>query len=499
VTFVGLLLALVAMQYDPAPRQREFHALTTTEALFGGSAGPGKSIALTCDPFEQIIVEHERCKAREIQWGQSTGMAIHFRREMPRLEETIFRAKILFGKLDPAFKFRDNDHAGQFSSGYRFRFAHLKDSDSFLNYRSAQATHLAFDELIEFEADQYHELVGRCRSTDPVLKTMLKVRSASNPGANWVREYFVDPAPEGSVILKKRFRLRDGTEEIRTRLFLKARLYDNPDKEYVRQYEANLMDKPYHIRAALLDGNWYVVAGAFFADVWDVDRIVIKPFKIPAGWRKFRSADWGYKEECVILWWAVDPEGNMICYRELTLNGRKAKRRYDAREVAERIREIEIAAGEWNHNRGCSRLEGWMDTQLWEERGKAGSGQNITMADDMASVGVYWHKATKGRKQSAQQFIKRANEHGPNGEPGVMFFETCRGCIMTIPAIGTDAEDAEKPADGGPDHWWAAVAYALSANLLPTGNEYSNYPDDDPDEVASPPPSAWGRFGYGGS
>lgn len=493
---VALLLLGLFMQYDPAPIQREFHALTTTEALFGGAAGPGKSLALTCDPFDQIIVEHERCKAREIRWGESSGMAIHFRREIPRLEETIFRAKVLYSKLDPSFKYRDNENAGKFSSGYRVRFAHMKDQDSFLNHRSSQFSRVYFDELSEFESDHYHELVGRCRSTDPVLRHMLKVRAASNPAPNWLREYFVDPAPEGRVILKKSFRLHDGTTEERTRIFLKARLYDNPDKEYVRQYEANLLDKPFHIRAALLDGNWYVVAGAFFADVWDADRLVIKPFKIPAGWRKFRSGDWGFKEECVILWWAVDPEGNLICYRELTLNGRKAKRRYDAREVAVKIREIEVAAGEWNHNRNCSRLQGWMDTQLWEERGKAGSGLNITMADDMASVGVFWHKATKGRKQSAQQFIKRANEHGPNDEPGVMFFETCRGCITTIPAIGTDPEDGEKPADGGPDHWWAATAYSLAANPQPTGRENYNVPDDDDDVADNAPPAyAWTHGG----
>lgn len=486
------------MNYDPSPIQREFHALKTTEGLFGGSAGPGKSMALVMDPAEQIVVEMARCRARDIAWGASTGMMIHFRRELPRLEETIFRAKVLYSKLDPAFKFNDNDHAGRFSSGYRVKFAHLKDSDSFLNYRSNQYTHIGFDELIEFESDQYHELGSRCRSTDPVMKTMLKVRAASNPGPNWVREYFIDPAPQGRKILKKTFRLRDGSYETRTRLFLPARLYDNPDKEYVRQYEANLMDKPAHIRASQLDGNWYVVAGAFFAEEWDPQRVIIKPFKIPAGWRKFRSGDWGYKEECVILWWTVNPDGDLICYRELTLNGRKAKRRYDAREVGERIKDIEIAAGEWNHNTNSSRLTGWMDTQLWEERGKAANGLNITMADDMAAAGIYWKKATKGRKQAAQQFVKRLNEHGPNDEPGVMFFEGCTKCITTIPALGTDHADPEKPADGGPDHWWAAVSYACAANPLPTGNEESGVAWDDDDDNQQPRRN-WGSMGYGGS
>lgn len=478
------------MRYSPAPLQQEFHALTTTEALFGGSAGPGKSMALLADPMAQMVVEHERVRRAEIP--ASTGMAIHFRREMPRLEETIFRAKELYGALDPGFKFNDNEHLGRLSSGYRVKFAHLKDFDSFLNYRSNQYTHVAFDELIEFESDQYHELVGRVRSTDPVLRSMLKARAASNPGPGWVRDYFVEPAPAGRVILRKRFKLHDQSIEERTRIFLPAKLYDNPDKEYVRQYEANLLDKPHHIRAALLDGNWFVVAGAFFAEEWDVDRVVIKPFKIPSGWKRFRSGDWGYKEACVILWWAVSPEGDLICYRELTLNGKKAKKRYDAWEVAKRIKEIEMANGEWNTREDRSRLTGWMDTQMWEERGHRGP----TMADDMAREGVYWLKASKGRKQAAQQMIVRLNERGVNDQPGVMFFEHCTGCISTIPAIGTDADDPEKPADGGPDHWWAAVSYALSANPLPTGREDDGFSwDDEPDEYRG----LGGQYGYGGS
>lgn len=481
--------------YEPSNWGQEFHALDVDEALGGGSAGPGKSLALLMDPLGQATVEFARCERGEIPWGHSLGWALHLRRELPRLEQTIHRAKMLFPKFDPDLKWDEQKHMFRFRTGYRYQFGHLKDNDSFLNYRSNEYTHLGLDEAGEVDhEDSWHELVARVRTTDPVLHHMLKSRCTSNPAPNWVRSYFVDPAPQGRVILEKRVRLASGEEKLRTRIFLPAKLSDNPDPLFRAQYELNLRDKPAHIRAALLDGNWYVVAGAFFADEWDPDRVVIKPFRIPAGWRRFRSGDWGYKENCVILWWAIDPDGNLICYRELSLNGRTAKRRYDASQVAERIKEIEIAAGEWNLHGNYSRLGGWMDTQLWEERGHKGT----TMADDMAAVGVHWSKATKGRKQAAQQFITRLNERGVNGEPGVMFFEGCRGCITTIPAIGTDEEDQEKPAEGGPDHWWAAVSYAVSANPVPTGNEHHLHQEVDDDDDYAPRPN-WGRYGYGGN
>lgn len=483
------------MNYTPSKWGAEFHALQVDEALGGGAQGVGKSMALFMDPAEQVVVQQARCEAREFAWGQAPGWALHLRREFPRLEQTIWRSKMIFPSLDAGVKWNETAHKWTFSSGYQYQFGHLKDADSFFNYRSNEYTHLGIDELIELESqDMYNELVLRVRTTDPVLRKMKKVRATTNPGAGWVRDYFVDPAPQGRTILQRKIRLEDGTYETRTRLFLPGRLVDNPNAEFRRDQEATLRNQPSHLRAMLLDGDWYVVAGAFFAEVWDSARMVIKPFKIPSGWRRLRSGDWGYKEPCVILWWTVSPDGELICYRERTFNGPKAEERLDAYGVAHRIREIERANGEWNLLRDCSRLTGFMDNQLWEERGHRGP----TMADDMAKVGVHWQKATKGRKQAAQQFIKRARSRGYNDRPGVMFFETCGKCISTIPAIGTDDMDPEKPKDGGPDHWWAATGYACAANLLPSGVEdRSLYYETDDDEKPAQQVSNRGSYGYG--
>ena len=465
--------------YLPSKWQREYHACTADEMLGGGSAGPGKSLALLMDPCEQIVVEHARCQAGEINWGQSVGWALHMRRAFPMLYQSISRSKQLFTTLDPGAKYDAANHMWVFSSGYKFQFGHLAQADSYLNYRSAELTHLGIDEAGEVPAkDPYDELVLRVRSGDPVMRKMLKVRLVSNPWPNWVREYFVDPAPEGRKVIVSRARLDDGTYVERTRMFLPARLSDNPDPEFRSNYIANLANKPPHIRAALLDGDWYVVAGAYFADLWDPSRVVIKPFKIPPGWRRFRSGDWGYKSPCVILWWAISPDGEMICYRELTVNGPKARELLDAHGVAHRIREIEMVAGEWDRMRDRSRLTGPMDTNLWMEAGHRGP----TMAHDMSKVGVNWYKASKGRRMCAQQLVKRLRQRGYNDRPGIMFFSECHGCISTIPAIGTDPEDPEVPLKGGPDHHLDATFYGCSANVLPTGKEDLDRAWDDDDD-----------------
>ena len=481
------------MKYVASPWGNEFHSLAVDEALGGGSAGPGKSLALLMDPAPQIVVEHERCKTGEVEWGRSQGWALHLRREFPRLEQTIHRSKLLFPQLDASATYDTGTKKWTFSSGYKLQFGHLSEKDSFLNYRSNEYTWLGIDEVGEVESkDTYDELVLRVRTTDPVLATMLKVRCTSNPCANWVRDYFVDPAPEGRKVIGKKIHLSDGTDTTRTRLFLPARLSDNPDVGFRRQYEASLRDRPRHIQASLLLGQWYVIAGAFFADCWDDTRVVIKPFKIPSGWKRFRSGDWGFKNYCVILWWAVSPEGEMICYRELTLNGAKAKEKLDAYGVAQRIKDTELTHGEWNRLRDCARLTGPMDTQLWEERGHRGP----TMAHDMARAGVFWQKATKGRKQAAMQVVKRLMQRGYDDRPGLMFFENCKNCIATIPALKTDETDDEVPAKGGPDHHYDAVSYACASNPLPSGREDRLGGDDD-DDYEVPRRQDRGMYGYG--
>jgi hypothetical protein len=338
-------------------------------------------------------------------------------------------------------------------------------------------TMLLFDELIEFEKDQYEQMVTRVRSTDPVLQKLLKVRSASNPAPGWVREYFVDPAPQGRVVLKKRLKLDDGTYAERTRIFIPARLSDNPDPEYRRQYE-------------MLHGDWYVVAGAFFANEWVAEKHVIKPFRIPRDWRRFRSGDWGYKSPCVILWWAVTPDNELICYRERTFKEKTAK------QVAEAIKQIEMDAGEWDVQRGSSRCPGPMDTQLWEERGHHGP----TMASDMAEIGVNWTKANKkSRATNAQNVMSRLKSLGLNGRPALMFFETCKQCISTIPSLQTDKGTPEEPEKGGSDHWYDAVSYACSHYALPQEDGKSFLDDDDDfDELQQARERKLGRYGYGG-
>ncbi|SEJ89683.1 phage terminase, large subunit, PBSX family [Propionispira arboris] len=70
-------------------------------------------------------------------------------------------------------------------------------------------------------------------------------------------------------------------------------------------------------------GEWGIADGQFF-ECWRNDIHVVKPFKIPDSWMRFRAMDWGsYRPYCV-LWFAVDYDGNLWGYRELYGWGGKA-------------------------------------------------------------------------------------------------------------------------------------------------------------------------------
>jgi len=474
--------AFSRMGYTPSAWGTRYHMLDHQEALGAGSAGPGKTEVLIHEPVFQIICEHVRCQEGDLKkagkpsqneylsqhplaWGRSTGRALYLRRASTMLTQIIDRARSKFIALDPDVKWSEKKQEFTFSSGYKYKFGHCKDTTDYLQYYSDEFTFILYDEGTQFEEIQYQQINNRLRSTDPVLMGMLKIRVMSNPvpskesmaglrltNPHWVRDYFVDPCPTGNTTITKRIAMDSGDDEFHRRIYLPARLTDNPDPVFSRQYEAKLKaNNPPHLIKALLRGDWYAAAGNFF-ECWDHDLHVIKPFKIPDDWPRFRAMDWGYKTNGTVGWFAMDEDDNLIMEREYTFKLKK-----DA-QVAERIKEIEESLGLWEGRR--SLISGPADTQLWEEKGEGAKSK----AQTMASMGVGWVGANKkSRAANAEKVTARLMDHY-NGaaRPGLVVFDTCVMTIKTLPGIQTDPNDIECPQKGGSDHWYDMVSYAVA-------------------------------------
>lgn len=494
--------------YEPSPWGKEFSLLDCDEVLGAGAAGPGKTTVLLMDPLAQIQVEHERCEnpnhPDSMDWGDSTGWSLHLRRTLKQLEQSIARTHRIFPKIDPGIKWDAQKNTWRWSSGYHSQFGHCKDRASYEDYMSSEYSRIGFDELVQFEEEQYVQIITRLRSTDPVLSKMLGVRSMSNPlmrmeandaftvsDPSWVRTRFVEPWPTGKRVLRKAIEMPDGTTEYRTRMYFPATIDDNPDKLFVKQYKATLSSAPVHIQEALLKGNWYYVPGAYFGAEWDERIHTSNTFKIPLDWPVFRSMDWGFKAPGCIIWWTLDPDGNLFAIRELTFQNKTVD------EVVPLIRQIEEDMGYWQGEK--SRLTGPADPQIWEQRGDTG----LTKVHSFAKGGIRWISGDRSsRKASADRLLERLRDHAHGTKtPGIVFFKNCVKCIRTIPSIPSDPNDREMPMDGGDDHWCDATRYACSyasrgrkgiAQMKPKKEEW----DRDEDEPSLPSRHR-GNYGYG--
>lgn len=473
-----------ATHYDASTWGQQYHTRPEREVLGAGSAGPGKSLVLLMDPVDRILIDHWRCmgevpspycdsrpdivnvvKRFPLKWGESPGWALHLRRAFPMLSQTIARSMRIFPHLDDHAHFDKKEFTWHFRSGYRLQFGHCLNPDDWQKYDSSQYDWIGYDELVQFNEEQFQNINTRLRSGDPVHRTMLKIRAMSNPvrkvesGINvatidpqWVRKRFVDPHPEGNVVIRRKLkRLSDGSEVFRDRLYLPARLYDNPDAEFVKQYEEELLDKPPHIRQAMLFGNWYITVGSYYGDDWNPQIHTCQAFRIPTDWPQWRSMDWGYKSQGVVLWWAMDYDGNIFCHREFTFKG------MDATQVAKEIQRIEKDMKIWDG--GKSGVSGAADTNIWEDR----KGTK-TIAQEFHEAGVDWLPANKkSRIGNASLFLGRLRDHKQhNTTPGIVFFRNCKNCIKTIPGIQANPHQVEEPMKGGDDHHHDAVLYSCA-------------------------------------
>ena len=211
--------------------------------------------------------------------------------------------------------------------------------------------------------------------------------------------------------------------------------------------------------------EWGIGEGQYFSQ-WNSSKHVVEPFKIPADWIKFRSMDWGQAKPYAVLWFAVDYDGNLYCYRELYgWNGKpNVGTGETAKEVGERICQLEQRSERVSY--------GVLDNACWARTGVTGP----SIEEELNSVLIEkklvpFAKSSKGRVEGANAFKQRliGNElKDGNYKPAIYFFKTCYNCIRTIPMIGHDKHDAEKYDSTGEDHLADAVIYAcLSRPFTP--------------------------------
>lgn len=204
-------------------------------------------------------------------------------------------------------------------------------------------------------------------------------------------------------------------------------------------------------------GEWGIAEGQFF-DQWRADKHVVKPFKIPQNWLRFRSMDWGSARPYAVHWWAVDYDGNLWCYRELY--GWGGKPNVGTGETAKQVG-AKIAALE---SREENVSYGVLDNACWAATGVTGP----SIAEELnAEINkkhlVTFGKSSKGRIEGANALKSRlAGNKMTDGsyKPAIYVFSNCIHLIRTLPMLAHDKSKPETYDTKGEDHAVDSAVYA---------------------------------------
>lgn len=438
----------VHLSYVPTAQQRAFHLSREDEVLYGGAAGGGKSLAVVMDAFLRCA-RHPRT------------VAYLFRRTYRELEDTLI-AQALEHIPRALYTYSGAAHEMRLVNGSCLRFRHCQNDSDRFQYQGAEIHWLYIDELTHFTQTVYDFLRSRLRAP-AVLGIHPLVRATSNPGGvghAWVKARFIDCVPPGQVYIEHIE--AEGISGQRTVRYIPARVQDNP--HISRDYLLELASKPAALRDALLYGRWDAFEGQVLTEWRDNPAgyatgdftHVVSPFVIPAGWRRFRSFDFGYSRPFSVGWWAVDPHGKLYRYREwYGCTGTP--------NVGLRLTPVQIAQGiaraEAVHEQGLH-VTGIADPSIWD----GSRGESI--AQQMQKEGVYFQPAENARLPGLMQVHKRL-AFDENGQCGVQVFSHCRDSIRTLPALCYDARNCEDVDTAAEDHIYDEWRYLLMAHPLP--------------------------------
>lgn len=213
---------------EPSINQKVFLRTNALEALFGGAAGGGKSSALLMAALQYVDVP-----------GYS---AILFRRTFADLSlpgALMDRFRTWMSQYDDVH-WNSNTFIATFPSSARISFGYLNNTNDYLRYKGSEFQFIGMDEVTEIRENDYRYLFSRLRrpASGPVSQVPLRMRCASNPAPNWVRQRFIV----------------EGKEE--GRIFVPSTLKDNPGID-ADSYRQSLSALDPVERRRLEEGDWW--------------------------------------------------------------------------------------------------------------------------------------------------------------------------------------------------------------------------------------------------
>lgn len=453
--------------YTPNPGpQTELHALVPFadggpfDVLFGGAVFGGKSHGLLMDTLQKAA----RYPGLEAWLIRETYPQLYdsFIQKLERLGY----CKAIGGRWNGA------ERTLRLGNGSMLKFRHARNMADAADMLSASCQLLVIDERTRIDPQVVEQLSLRVRVGDVPSVPVIGIRSASNPGGpghSTVKSEFIDPAPQGRVLLTARDELGNpiplGAGRQLERYYLPSRIGDNPAGVAADPtYEARLALLGPELRAAYRDGDWSRFEGMRFAQ-FQLGLHVVEPDweLVPPEATRGRGVDYGMSAPFACVWGAVVNE-RVIIYRELHEAG------LTPRQQAEGILDRELA---WERHPMPTT---WIDPSTFArdpEKPKAAkvgtSAPAGSIAERYATAGVEVRRANNDRK-AGWSLLDELLVPQPDGLPRLVIFSTCVNVIRSLTGAPRDPRNPED-VDGAytDDHALDALRYCVMGLAKRTG------------------------------
>lgn len=275
----------ISLNYQPLPKQAEFHALSAKYRLFVGGWGNGKTAAGCAEAFA-LAMEYPGC----------TGLIA--RKTRPELKATTEHQFLHGGggtdtdwpgvPQEVIKKHNKTDNFLEFINGSIVHFWPMDDPDKLSNINLGW---FLLDQAEEVNEEIFQMLQGRLRQRKAPRCGLL----LANPnGHDWVWRRF--------VYLK-----------YPDHKYVHAKTTDNPT--LTEDYVKTLMHMPESWVKRFVEGSFEVFSGQIFPE-FDPDVHTINPFPIPEWWEGMEGIDWGYRNPTSVLWLKFDDKGNCFVVDE---------------------------------------------------------------------------------------------------------------------------------------------------------------------------------------
>ncbi|WP_406501592.1 phage terminase large subunit [Streptomyces sp. NBC_01590] len=200
-------------------------------------------------------------------------------------------------------------------------------------FLSSELDRIFVDEGVEISLDLYETLISRLRGHARTYKQIVLATNPSHP-QHWIKQ-----------------RADDGRMTMVTSSHRDNPAYVNRDGSYTpvgRDYMDKLDALTGVRRMRLRDGRWTAAEGVIYEE-YDETVHLVDPFPVPDEWPRMWTIDFGFTNPFVCQFWALDPDGRMVLYREIYMSRRTVDQH--ARDILDQVSVTEDGQRVWTEPR----------------------------------------------------------------------------------------------------------------------------------------------------